>query len=33
VYPLFVTHGRAVREAIGSMPGQYRLSEDERIKE
>ena len=33
VYPLFVTHGRGVREAIGSMPGQYRLSVDELIKE
>src|SRR5258705_11218297 len=33
VYPLFVTHGRGVREPIGSMPGQYRLSVDELIKE
>jgi len=33
VYPLFVTHGRAVREPIGSMPGQFRLSIDELLKE
>jgi porphobilinogen synthase len=33
VYPLFVTHGRGVREAIGSMPGQARLSIDELTKE
>ena len=33
VYPLFVTHGRGVREPIGSMPGQHRLSVDEFIKE
>ncbi len=33
VYPLFVTHGRGVRQAIGSMPGQHRLSVDEAIKE
>jgi porphobilinogen synthase len=28
IYPLFVTHGRGVREPIGSMPGQARLSLD-----
>ena len=33
VYPLFVTHGRGVREPIGSMPGQFRLSIDELLKE
>jgi porphobilinogen synthase len=33
VYPLFVTHGRGVRQAIGSMPGQHRLSVDEAVKE
>src|SRR4029434_88508 len=33
VYPLFVTHGRGVREPIGSLPGQHRLSADEMIKE
>jgi porphobilinogen synthase len=33
VYPLFVTHGRSVREPIGSMPGQFRLSIDELLKE
>jgi porphobilinogen synthase len=26
VYPLFVTHGRGVRDEIASMPGQYQLS-------
>jgi porphobilinogen synthase len=29
VYPLFVTHGVGVREPIGSMPGQFRLSPDQ----
>jgi porphobilinogen synthase len=33
VYPLFVVHGRGVREPIGSMPGQSRLSIDELVKE
>jgi len=33
VYPLFVTHGRGVREPIASMPGQFRLSIDELLKE
>src|SRR4051812_35257558 len=33
VYPLFVQHGRGVREPIGSMPGQSRLSIDELVKE
>ncbi len=28
IYPLFVVHGRAVREEISSMPGQYRFSVD-----
>ncbi len=32
VFPLFVTHGRGVREPIGSMPGQFRLSIDELLK-
>jgi porphobilinogen synthase len=31
--PLFVVHGRGVREPIGSMPGQSRLSVDELIRE
>src|SRR5258705_4553075 len=31
--PLFTVHGRGVREPIGSMPGQYRLSIDELLKE
>ena len=29
VYPLFVTHGRDVRNEIASMPGQYQLSVDQ----
>ncbi len=29
IYPLFVTHGRGVREPIASMPGQARLSIDQ----
>ncbi len=33
VYPLFAVHGRGVREPIVSMPGQYRLSIDELLKE
>jgi len=33
LYPLFVVHGRGVREGISSMPGQYRLSVDELLKE
>ena len=33
VYPLFVVHGRGVREPIGSMPGQFRLSIDELLNE
>jgi porphobilinogen synthase len=33
VYPLFVVHGRGVREPIGPMPGQHRLSIDELVKE
>ena len=32
VYPLFTVHGRGVREAIPSMPGQFRLSIDELVK-
>ncbi len=33
IYPLFVIHGRGVREPILSMPGQRRLSVDELVKE
>ena len=33
IYPLFAVHGRGVREPIASMPGQYRLSVDELVKE
>jgi len=33
VYPAFAVHGRGVREEIPSMPGQFRLSVDELVKE
>src|SRR5215813_15130500 len=33
IYPLFTLHGRGVREPIVSMPGQFRLSIDELLKE
>jgi porphobilinogen synthase len=33
VYPVFACHGSGVREEIVSMPGQYRLSVDELVKE
>jgi porphobilinogen synthase len=33
VYPLFAVHGRGIREPIPSMPGQFRLSIDELLKE
>jgi porphobilinogen synthase len=33
IYPLFAVHGRGIREPIPSMPGQYRLSVDELVKE
>ncbi len=33
VYPLFVTHGRGVRQEIESMPGQYHLSLDQLASE
>jgi porphobilinogen synthase len=33
VYPLFVVHGRGVREEISAMPGQFQLSIDELVKE
>jgi len=33
VYPVFVVHGSGIRDEIPSMPGQYRLSVDELIKE
>jgi porphobilinogen synthase len=32
MYPLFVVHGRGVREPIASMPGQAHLSVDELVK-
>jgi porphobilinogen synthase len=33
VYPLFVEHGRGLRQPITSMPGQFRFSVDELVKE
>jgi porphobilinogen synthase len=33
ILPLFAVHGRGVREPIGSMPGVFRLSVDELLKE
>jgi len=33
IYPMFAVHGRGVREAIPSMPGQARLSVDELVRE
>ncbi len=33
IMPLFVVHGRAVREEIAPMPGNFRLSVDELVKE
>ena len=33
MYPLFVVHGRGVREPIAPMPGQYRFSVDELVRE
>jgi porphobilinogen synthase len=33
VYPLFVVHGRGIREPIAPMPGQHRFSVDELVKE
>ena len=33
VYPLFVVHGKGIREEIPSMPGCFHLSIDELVKE
>jgi porphobilinogen synthase len=33
IYPLFVTHGRGIRNEIGSMPGVAQLSVDTAVKE
>lgn len=33
IFPLFVQHGQGLREEILSMPGNYRLSVDELVKE
>ena len=33
VYPMFVVEGEAVKEEIGAMPGQFRFSVDELLKE
>jgi porphobilinogen synthase len=33
VYPVFAVHGRGIRDPIASMPGQFRLSIDELLKD
>lgn len=33
IYPLFVRHGRGIRQEIGSMPGVFQLSVDEVVRE
>ena len=33
IYPIFVTEGKSVRDPIDSMPGQFRLSSDEIVRE
>jgi len=33
IYPMFVVHGRGVREEIGAMPGIYHLSPDRAVEE
>lgn len=33
IYPLFVRHGRGIRQEIGSMPGVFQLSVDELLRE
>ena len=33
IYPLFVCHGEGVRDEIGAMPGNYRLSVDRLLEE
>jgi len=33
IYPLFVIHGKGKREPISSMPGQFRLTVDELLRE
>ena len=33
IYPMFVTEGKAVSEHIDTMPGQFRLSTDELVRE
>jgi porphobilinogen synthase len=33
ILPMFAVHGRGVREPVGSMPGVFRLSVDELLKE
>src|SRR6187402_2245369 len=32
IYPLFVTHGRGVRQPIQSMPGVFQLSVDQAVE-
>ena len=33
IFPMFVTEGKSVREAIDTMPGQFRFSTDELVRE
>ena len=33
IFPMFVTEGKSKREQIASMPGQFRLSVDEIVRE
>ena len=33
IYPIFVTEGTGIRDPIGTMPGQFRLSIDEVVRE
>jgi len=33
IYPLFVVHGKGIKEEISSMPGNYHFSVDELVKE
>src|SRR5437773_660489 len=33
IYPMFVMHGKGVRQEISAMPGCYHLSPDEAVRE
>ena len=33
IYPLFVAEGQSIRDEISTMPGQFRLSIDEIVRE